>query len=269
METPLVAKMVMAPAMIELIQVSKSYVLDEVRVSALTTISLRIEPSSVTSIVGRSGSGKSTLLNILGGLDRPSAGQVVIDGRSLAQMTSDELARYRRESIGFIFQQFFLVPHHTALENVALPLALAGVGRWKRRDRARELLALVGLEKRADHRPSQLSGGERQRVAIARALANDPKVLLADEPTGNLDSRTAGEILDLIVKTSTDLGRTVVLVTHDREHARQYTKRMIELVDGQISRDESTTAVLSATPVVAESPPPDPAPAADKAGGTP
>ncbi len=227
-------------AMIELIQVTKTYVLDEVLVSALSGISLRIEPASVTAIVGRSGSGKSTLLNILGGLDRPTSGEVIVDGAGLMKRTSDELARYRRETIGFIFQSFYLIPHHTALENVALALALNDVGRFKRRDRARELLKLVGLEKRMDHRPSQLSGGERQRVAIARALANDPKVLLADEPTGNLDSKTADEILDLIVKTSADLGRTVVLVTHERDHARRYTKRMIELADGRVTRDGPT-----------------------------
>jgi putative ABC transport system ATP-binding protein len=227
-------------ASIELLQVTKSYVLDEVQVSALSGISLRIEPGSIVSIVGRSGSGKSTLLNILGGLDRPSAGEVLVDGQGLQRKSSDELARYRREMIGFIFQSFYLIPHHTALENVTLALALANVGHFARRDRARELLKLVGLEKRMTHRPSQLSGGERQRVAIARALANDPKVLLADEPTGNLDSRTAEEILELIVKTSTDLGRTVVLVTHERDHARRYTKRMIELADGRVVADGAT-----------------------------
>ncbi len=225
---------------IELLQVAKTYVLDEVQVAALSGISLRIEPASVVAVVGRSGSGKSTLLNILGGLDRPTAGEVIVDGVGLMRRSSDELARYRRETIGFIFQSFYLIPHHTARENVELALALAEVGRFARRERARELLARVGLEKRMDHRPAQLSGGERQRVAIARALANDPKVLLADEPTGNLDSRTAEEILDLIVKTSTDLGRTVVLVTHDRDHARRYTKRMIELVDGKVVSDGPT-----------------------------
>jgi ABC-type lipoprotein export system ATPase subunit len=222
---------------IELIDVAKSYVLDEVKVLALAGVSFKVEPGSVVAIVGRSGSGKSTLLNLLGGLDRPTAGEVIVDGATLSRRTSEELARYRRETIGFIFQAFYLIPHHTALENVALPLALNGVGPFARRARARELLARVGLEKRADHRPSQLSGGERQRVAIARALANDPKVLLADEPTGNLDSRTADEILELVLKTSSELGRTVVLVTHDREQAHRYAQRVIELADGRVIRD--------------------------------
>src|SRR5579871_688919 len=229
-------------AMIELVDVTKSYVLDEVRVAALSGISLKVEPRSVTAIVGRSGSGKSTLLNILGGLDRPISGEVIVDGRALRKRSSDELASYRRETIGFIFQAFNLIPHLPALENVALPLALANVGPGKRRERARELLRLVGLEGRASHRPAQLSGGERQRVAIARALANDPKVLLADEPTGNLDSRTAEDILALIVKTSVELGRTVVLVTHDRDHAQRYATRVVELVDGKIARDEDPRA---------------------------
>ncbi|MBI3725929.1 ABC transporter ATP-binding protein [bacterium] len=239
-------------AIVELIDVSKSYVLDLVRVTALTNVSLKIEPRSVTAIVGRSGSGKSTMLNILGGLDRPSSGEVVVDGRALRKRSSDELAAYRRETIGFIFQAFNLIPHFSALENVALPLALAGVGPWKRKQRARELLARVGLESRGSHRPAQLSGGERQRVAIARALANDPKVLLADEPTGNLDSRTADEILELIVKTSRDLGRTVVLVTHDRDHARRHATRMIELSDGKIASDVDPrvpAAALAVSPV--------------------
>jgi ABC-type lipoprotein export system ATPase subunit len=238
MEMPPVAKPVAAPAIIELIEVSKTYVLDEVKVAALSGVSLRIEPGSFTAVVGRSGSGKSTLLNVLGGLDRPTSGEVVVDGRSLGRRSSDELAAYRRESIGFIFQAFHLVPHRSALENVSLPLALAGVGRSEREARARDLLKLVGLEQRVSHRPAQLSGGERQRVAIARALANDPKVLLADEPTGNLDSKTADAILELVAKTGETLKRTVVLVTHEREQARRFAKRVVELVDGRVARDE-------------------------------
>ncbi len=263
----------MTAAAIELVQVVKTYVLDEVQVTALAGISLRIEPGSAVAIVGRSGSGKSTLLNILGGLDRPTTGEVLVDGTALKGRSSDELARYRRETIGFIFQSFYLIPHHTALENVALALALNDVGRFARRDRARELLRLVGLESRMHHRPAQLSGGERQRVAIARALANDPKVLLADEPTGNLDSKTADEILELIVKTSEALGRTVVLVTHERDHARRFTKRMIELADGRVASDAPTDVAVPTIKVVAVAPPSDPgaggggAPSAPAAGG--
>ena len=205
-------------------------------VVALDGISLTIPAGQMVAIVGPSGSGKSTFLNLLGGLDRPSSGDVFVDGEALSTLSDDGLTRVRRDKIGFIFQFFNLLPTLTGLENVALPLHLRGWPRRKVVDRARELLALVGLEERLDHHPDELSGGQRQRVAIARALCIHPPILLADEPTGNLDSKTGQEILALIQDVHTRFRSTVVIVTHDPAVAAR-CQRTIELRDGHVTED--------------------------------
>jgi putative ABC transport system ATP-binding protein len=213
----------------------RRYVMGDNVLSALDGVSLSFEQGEVASIVGRSGSGKSTLLQLLGGLDRPTSGNVLVRGRRLAECSEDELALYRRSEVGFIFQFFNLVPSRTALQNVELPLVLAGVPPSERRIRAEALLERVGLAGRREHRPNQLSGGEQQRVAIARALVHDPPLLLADEPTGNLDSRTAAEILDLLRSLA---GKTILVVTHDRSLADSFARRTVELRDGKVVADE-------------------------------
>ena len=216
-------------------RLSRRYVMGETVLSALDGVSLTVEAGEVAAIVGRSGSGKSTLLQLLGGLDRPTSGEVYVRGKRLAESSEDELAQYRREDVGFIFQFFNLVPTLTALQNVELPLVLAGTPKAARRLRAAELLERTGLGARRDHRPGQLSGGEQQRVAIARALVHDPPLLLADEPTGNLDSKTAGEILALLGSLS---GKTILVVTHDRALADSFAKRTVEFRDGKVVADE-------------------------------
>ena len=210
------------------------------RVTALNSVSVTIARGEMVSIVGPSGSGKSTLLNLVGGLDRASSGDVRVDGESLAGLSDDSLTRVRRDKIGFIFQFFNLLPTLTCLENVGLPLHLRGWPRHKVADRARELLTLVRLGHRLDHRPEELSGGERQRVAIARALSVYPPILLADEPTGNLDSRTGEEILKLINDLHSRLGSTVVIITHDMRVA-QSCERTIALRDGCVVEDVRRT----------------------------
>ncbi len=222
--------------MIQLSHVSKHF--DGKRqVIALDDISLGIARGEMVSIIGPSGSGKSTLLNLIGGLDRPSAGEIDIDGRRLSGLSDDERTLVRRDKIGFIFQFFNLLPSLSALENVSLPLHLRGWSRRRSRARSRELLDLVQLGARVDHLPDELSGGERQRVAIARSLANSPPILLADEPTGNLDTHTGADILALIRDLHARLGTTVLLVTHDLTVARA-CPRTITLTDGHIVGDE-------------------------------
>ena len=228
----------MGPRMTELVRteaLTRRYVMGENVLSALDGVSLGFEQGEVAALVGRSGSGKSTFLQLLGGLDRPTSGNVLVRGRRLAESSEDELALYRRTEVGFIFQFFNLVASRSALQNVELPLVLAGVSKPERRRRAEALLERVGLAGRREHRPNQLSGGEQQRVAIARALVHDPPLLLADEPTGNLDSRTAGEILDLL-RTLT--GKTILVVTHDRSLADSFARRTVELRDGKVVADE-------------------------------
>ncbi|HEU0122617.1 MAG TPA: ABC transporter ATP-binding protein [Bryobacteraceae bacterium] len=222
--------------MISLHRVSKRFD-GKRRVVALDTVNLEIEKGEMVSLVGPSGSGKSTLLNLIGGLDRPSEGDIRIDGALLRDISDDELTRIRRDKIGFIFQFFNLLPTLSCLENVSLPLHLRGWPATKIADRARELLSLVKLEKRMDHLPEELSGGERQRVAIARALSVFPPVLLADEPTGNLDSHTGVEILGLIRELHERLGATILIVTHDRSVAES-CPRQIALRDGRIVMDQ-------------------------------
>jgi putative ABC transport system ATP-binding protein len=206
------------------------------QVVALDGISLEIASGEMVSIVGPSGSGKSTLLNLIGGLDRPTSGEIELDGHKLASLSDDELTRVRRDTIGFVFQFFNLLPTLTSVENVALPLHLRRWPRRKAEDRARELLTMVQLGHRLDHLPDELSGGERQRVAIARALSVYPPILLADEPTGNLDTSTGAEILALIRDVHQRLGATVLIVTHDASVA-QSCPRTIALRDGQVVRD--------------------------------
>ena len=206
-------------------------------VTALQEVSLSIDKGDIVSIIGPSGSGKSTLLNLMGGLDRPTTGTIAVDGEALGGLDDDGLTRIRRDKIGFIFQFFNLLPTLTCLENVGLPLHLRGWPRAKVHDRASELLNLVQLGHRLQHLPEELSGGERQRVAIARALSIYPPILLADEPTGNLDSRTGQEILALIHDLNARLGATVVIVTHDLQVA-DACQRTISIRDGRIERDE-------------------------------
>jgi len=207
-------------------------------VVALRDVELIIERGETVAIVGPSGSGKSTLLNLIGGLDRPTAGEIIVDGSPLGGLSDEQLTRLRRDKIGFVFQFFHLLPTLSCLENVALPLHLRGWSRKQAHQRARELLALVGLDSRMDHLPEELSGGERQRVAIARALAVYPPILLADEPTGNLDTRTGEEILALIHGLHARLGTTVLIVTHDARVAAGCA-RLIALRDGQIESDQA------------------------------
>jgi putative ABC transport system ATP-binding protein len=224
----------MADALMETREVSKHYKMGENVVVALDRASLTVGEGEFVALQGTSGSGKSTLLNLLGGLDQPSEGEVVFEGRSLAPLTKKEMARYRRHSVGMIFQNFNLITTMTAAENVELALAFGGLAGRERVKRARELLERVGLGERADHRPTELSGGEQQRVAIARALANRPRVLLADEPTGNLDSTRAAELLALLRAMVEGDRLTVLMVTHDRDLAARFADRTIRMKDGRI-----------------------------------
>jgi putative ABC transport system ATP-binding protein len=221
--------------LIETKEVTRLYQMGANQVTALDHVSISIGEGEFVSIQGTSGSGKSTLLNLLGGLDRPSSGEVFFDSQPLGPLTKKQMARYRRHSVGMIFQNFNLIPTMTAAENVKLALAFGGMRGVERRERADSLLTRVGLSDRMDHRPSEMSGGEQQRVAIARALANSPRVLLADEPTGNLDSTRARELLALLREMVEREGLTVLLVTHDHELASSYSDRIIMMKDGRVS----------------------------------
>jgi putative ABC transport system ATP-binding protein len=218
--------------MIELKNVHKVYPMGEVSVPALRGINLTIHPGEFVAIMGPSGSGKSTLMHLLGCLDLPSDGVVQLDGKDITKLDEDTLAQIRGKKVGFVFQTFNLIPTLTAQENVELPLFFQGVPREKRRARAAELLRKVGLDGRLHHKPAQLSGGERQRVAIARALANDPEIILADEPTGNLDSESGKAILELLAQLHRE-GKTIILVTHNPE-AAAYAQRIVRIRDGRL-----------------------------------
>jgi putative ABC transport system ATP-binding protein len=223
--------------MIQLKDISKVYTLGAQEVEVLRNISLEIKPGEFLSLVGPSGSGKSTLMNILGCLDKPTHGSYFFEGVSVADLNDDQLAEIRNKKIGFVFQSFHLLPRINALQNVELPLIYAGVPRSKRKERAREVLTAVDLADRIHHKPNELSGGQRQRVAIARALVNNPQIILADEPTGNLDTKSGNEILQIFEKLNRQ-GVTLVIVTHDLSIA-QRTHRIVALQDGEIIKDEA------------------------------
>jgi len=236
-------------AVIRLENVYKTYDLGEVQVHALRGVSLEIHAGEFVAVMGASGSGKSTLMNILGCLDKPTKGHYYLDGVDVSGMDKSELARIRNHKLGFVFQGFNLLSRTSALENVELPTIYAGISLEERELRAKESLARVGLADRSHHHPSQLSGGQQQRVAIARALVNRPAILLADEPTGNLDSRTSVEIMDILQSLNRDSGLTVALVTHEPDIA-QYAKRVLEFRDGKIKKDVQVTDRLIAAEVL-------------------
>jgi len=222
--------------LIELDNVSKVYEIGALKVNALREVSLRIENNEYMAIMGPSGSGKSTMMNILGCLDTPTSGNYLFGDQEVNEMNDDKLAEIRNREIGFVFQTFNLLPRATSLHNVELPLIYNGTPAAKRRQMAEEALQHVGLGDRMDHRPNELSGGQRQRVAIARALVNKPRIILADEPTGNLDTRTGDEIME-IFENLHEQGNTIILVTHE-EYIAEHTNRIIRLRDGKIERDE-------------------------------
>lgn len=223
--------------MIELSHVSRTYKMGEEIIRALDDVNLRIETGEFISIVGPSGSGKSTLLHIIGGLDSPTVGKIVVEGQDLTKASDQELSQYRNKKVGFVFQTFNLQPTYSALENVALPLVFAKMPRRRREEKAREALEIVALSHRLRHRPSELSGGERQRVGIARAIVNEPRILLADEPTGNLDTRTGDRIVELLGQLNKKKRMTLVLVTHDLDTAK-HADRLLSLHDGKIAAPE-------------------------------
>lgn len=220
---------------------AKIYQVGTQEVHALRTVDLEIEKNEFVALMGPSGSGKSTLMNILGCLDTPSRGTYLLNQNDVSDMEDDELAEIRNREIGFVFQTFNLLPRYSALENVALPLIYKGVSKSKRNERAEEVLQQVGLQDRMDHKPNELSGGQRQRVAVARALVNDPSIILADEPTGNLDTKTSYEIMGLLDDIH-KAGNTIILVTHEEDIA-EHAKRIVRLRDGVIETDTKVSAV--------------------------
>ncbi|MEJ2545634.1 MAG: ABC transporter ATP-binding protein [Calditrichaceae bacterium] len=222
--------------LIEIKELSKTYILGEIQVPALKETNINIEKNEYVSIMGPSGSGKSTLMNILGCLDVPTGGAYILNQQNVSKLTDDQLAEIRNKEIGFVFQTFNLLPRADALHNVELPLIYNGTPRVKRREMAREALDKVGLADRADHKPNELSGGQRQRVAIARALINKPSIILADEPTGNLDSKTGEEIMTIFNDLHSS-GHTIILVTHE-EYIANHSKRIIRLLDGYVQSDD-------------------------------
>ncbi len=220
-------------SLIKLENVWKIYDLGKIKLEVLKNVNLQIFPRDFAIILGPSGSGKSTLLNLVSCLDVPTKGKIFLEGRDISSFSEDGLAEIRGKKIGFVFQQFNLLPHLTALENVTLPTIFQGVAYEQRRKRGKELLSSVGLEERMSHRPTELSGGEKQRVAIARALANDPEIIVADEPTGNIDSKTGEKIMKILKDLNEKEGRTVIVVTHDTE-LRSFANRTVKIRDGEI-----------------------------------
>jgi ABC-type lipoprotein export system ATPase subunit len=221
----------------------RHYRMGETVIRAVDGLSVQVRAGEFVALLGSSGSGKSSVLNLLAGLDRPTSGNVTVQDRDLARLSREELAKYRLHVVGMVFQSFNLISSMTLAENVELPLRFAEVDRSKRENLAREALERVGLQARMNHRPSELSGGEQQRAALARALINRPQLLLADEPTGNLDSHTGTEIMDLVREFNQQLGMTVVMVTHERALAERYAERMIFLADGKLVGDQPNPLV--------------------------
>ena len=233
-----------APA-IHLEQLCRHYRMGETVIRAVDGVTLAVRAGEFVALLGSSGSGKSSVLNLIAGLDRPTSGNVIVNDRNLAQLSREELARYRLRTVGMVFQSFNLIASMTLAENVELPMRFAEVDRAKRDSLAREALSRVGLQARMKHRPSELSGGEQQRAALARALINRPQLLLADEPTGNLDSRTGTEIMNMVRDFNQQMGMTVVMVTHERTLAERYAERLIFLADGKLISDEANSGVIA------------------------
>ncbi len=223
-------------AIIQIEKLTRHYSIGDETVKALNGINLTINKNEYVALMGPSGSGKSTIMNIIGCLDTPTAGRYMLNGPDVAKLSDNELAEIRNKEIGFVFQTFNLLPRYTALENVALPLVYAGIPKEKRNERAKQVLTQVGLGDRMKHKPNELSGGQRQRVAVARALVNKPSIILADEPTGNLDSKTSYEIMNLFQEIH-DLGNTIIVVTHEEDIAR-HAHRIVRLRDGLVESDE-------------------------------
>jgi len=232
---------------IELQNLSKNYYVGSIVVKALRSISIDIKKNEYVAIMGPSGSGKSTLMNLIGCLDTATEGKYILNGTDVSQMEDNQLAEIRNREIGFVFQTFNLLPRYTALENVTLPMVYAGVNKQKRLERAKEVIEDVALTDRMDHKPNELSGGQRQRVAVARALVNDPSIILADEPTGNLDSKTSKDIMVLLDEIHAK-GNTIILVTHEEDIAR-HAHRIIRLIDGEVNKDE-----INKTPIGIKAP---------------
>jgi putative ABC transport system ATP-binding protein len=220
---------------VEAINLKKTYMLGKVPVEALRGVNLKVETGDFVSILGPSGSGKSTILNLIGALDKPTSGTLLIDGVDISTLNDNQLSDLRKR-VGFVFQFFNLIPRLTAKANVELPMSISDMGSAQRKKRAEDLLETVGLKERINHKPAELSGGQQQRVAIARALANNPKFLLLDEPTGNIDSRTASEVISLIKKLNVENNVSIIMVTHDQHLARE-AKRIVQMFDGEISSD--------------------------------
>jgi ABC-type lipoprotein export system ATPase subunit len=231
-----------ADAVVHAEQLCRHYRMGETVIRAVDGVTLRVRAGEFVALLGSSGSGKSSVLNLIAGLDRPTSGSVMVQGRDLAKLSREELARYRLHTVGMVFQSFNLIASMTVAENVELPMRFAEVDRGKRDALAREALLRVGLQARMHHRPSELSGGEQQRAALARALINQPQLLLADEPTGNLDSHTGIEIMNLVREFNRELGMTVVMVTHERALAERYAQRFIFLADGKLVGDEMNSS---------------------------
>lgn len=233
-------------AVLEAIDITKQYNMGEVTVSALQEVSFSVAKGEFVAVMGPSGSGKSTLLHLLGGLDEPSSGEIALAGHAITQLSDDEVTVVRRRKVGFIFQFYNLVPTLTAAENVGLPLLIDGQRIDKHTEKIDKLLAMVGLSERSDHKPDQLSGGQQQRVAIARAFVNDPEIVLADEPTGNLDSQSGTAILELLRRSAEALSQTIVMVTHD-PRAASYADRVVFLKDGRIEQNLAIDAKSGAS----------------------
>jgi putative ABC transport system ATP-binding protein len=232
--------------LITLLDIGRKYVIGAETIHALKSVSLTIEKGEFVALMGPSGSGKSTLMNILGCLDTPTKGTYILNGNQVSEMSDSELAEIRNKEIGFVFQTFNLLPRSSSLENVALPLVYAGIGRVQREDRAKKTLESVGLGNRVHHKPNELSGGQRQRVAVARALVNNPSIILADEPTGNLDTKTSVEIMGLLEEIHSK-GNTIILVTHEEDIA-QHAHRIVRMRDGLIENDYLNPNVKSVSP---------------------